>query len=57
MLLEELFTVLVMDAYEGRYVSAFDVLGGYLNKNIHRDKIVLLKLRGRFVEIMCDINP
>ena len=54
--LEGLFTTLVIDAYKGREVATFDVPGAYLHADIPTDKNVLLKLKGTFVDIMCQIN-
>ena len=54
--LEGLFTTLVIDAYKGREVATFDVPGAYLHANTPKDKKVLLKLRGTFMDIMCQIN-
>ena len=36
--LEGLFTTLVIDAYEGREVATFDVLGEYLHADMPKDK-------------------
>ena len=55
-LLEGLFTTLVIYAYEGREVATFDVPGAHLNANIPKEKKIL-KLRGTFVNITCQINP
>ena len=54
--LESLFTALVIDAYEERDIANFDILGAYLHANMATDKKVILKLRGRFVDMMCDIK-
>ena len=45
--LESFFTNLVIDVYEERDIATFD---------IPADKNVILKLRGHFVDIMCDTN-
>ena len=55
--LEELMVILVVNAYEGQYVAIYDVPGEYLNADIPDDKYVRLKLEGRFMDIMCDMNP
>ena len=47
----------VIDAWEKRYVSTFDVTGAYLHADLPKHKFALLKLRGKFVDIMCDVNP
>ena len=54
--LESLFTPLVIDAYEERDIATFNIPGAFLHAEIPADKNVILKLRGRFVDIMCDIN-
>ena len=55
--IEAIFTMLVINAYEGRYVATFDVSGDYLHEEMPIDKITLLKLQGQFVDIICDTNP
>ena len=54
--LEALMATLVVDEYEGRDVTIFDVLGAYLNADMPDDKYFRLKLEGEFVYIMCDVN-
>ena len=54
--LEGLFETLVIDAYEGRDVATFDIPGAYLHALMPKDKQVLLKLKGQFVDIMYEIN-
>ena len=39
--LEGLFTTLVIDAYEGREVATFDVLGEYLHADMPKDKKII----------------
>ena len=46
----------MIDAYEGIEVSTFDFPGAYLHADVSKDKNILLKYRGAFVEIMCWIN-
>ena len=58
--LEILIVSLLIDAYEGRDVMTYDVLGAYLHaKLLPRDnnKRVLMKLTGKCVNIMCEVNP
>ena len=55
--LEIILTTLIIDAYEGRYVSISDVPGAYLHAEMPECKMVLMKLTGQFVDIMCDVNP
>ena len=38
LLLEGLFTTLVIDAHEGREISTFDVKGAYLHADMPREK-------------------
>ena len=54
--LEGIFVTLLMDAYEERDVDTFDMLGSYLYASMPKDKQVLLNLKGKCVEIMCQIN-
>ena len=54
--MESLFTTLVIDAHEERDDATFDIPGAYLYADMPGDKNVILKLRGHFVAIMCDIN-
>jgi len=55
--LESIVSTLLIDAYEKRYVAIADVPGAYLHALMPADKLVLLKLRGKFVDIMCQVNP
>ena len=58
--LESLFVSLLIDAYEGRDVATYDVPGAYLQARLspkENDERVLMKLRGSFVDIMCEVNP
>ena len=55
--LEGFITILMIAAFEGRKVVSFDVPGAFLQAELPHDELVLLKLRGRFVDIMCEINP
>ena len=54
--LEVLSTKLIMDKYEEWYVATFDVPEAYLHVKIITGKIVILKVLGSFIDIMCDIN-
>ena len=54
--LEALFVTLVIDAYEGRDIATFDIPGAYLHSEMPSKKVVLLKLKGIFAKIMCEIN-
>ena len=55
--LEVLLSIMVIDEYEGRKVENFDVPGEYLQIDIPKNNSMLLLLEGKFVDIMCDINP
>jgi hypothetical protein len=55
--MEALMATLVIDAKEQRDVAIFDVPGAYLHADMPKEKFVLLKLEGEFVNIMCDVNP
>ena len=48
--------MLGIDAYEEGDVATFNIPGAYLHAYIPADKHVILKLRGSFVDIMCEIN-
>ena len=53
---ESLIATLVIDAMEKRDVAIFDVPVAYLHAEMPKDKRVLMKLRGIFVDIMCSVN-
>ena len=57
LLLKALVTTFIIDSYEERDVAAVDVPVAYLHAEITEGKTILLKLRGGFVDIVCDINP
>ena len=42
---------------EGRKVISFDVHVTFLQAEMTEVKLVLLKLKGKFAEMMCGINP
>ena len=48
---------LVVDTYEGHNVEIIDFTGEYLNADIPDDKDVRLKLEGKLVDNMCNVNP
>jgi hypothetical protein len=50
-------TTLLIGAHEGRKFISFDVPGAFLQAEMAEDKLVLLKLKGEFVDMMCKINP
>ena len=55
--LEVPMETLVVDSFEVRDVSIFDVPGAYLNIHMPNVKYFRLKLEGEFVDIVCDMNP
>ena len=55
--MEGLLATMVIDAYEDREVATFDVPGVYLQIDLPKYKLTLLLLEGKFVDIICDINP
>ena len=55
--LEGLITSLVIASFEGRYIYSFDVPGAFLQAELPDDKLLLLRLNGEFVDIMCQVNP
>ena len=55
--LESILTTLIIDAYEERDVAVTDVPGAYLHAEFPKEKKVILKLTGVFVDIMCSVNP
>ena len=55
--MEALLCTRIIDAHEGRDVDNFDVMGAYIHAEITKYKRILIKLRGDFVDIMCQFNP
>ena len=53
--IDSLMATMVIDACKGRDSAIFDVTGAYLHADMPEDKKILLKLSGRFVDIMCDV--
>ena len=54
---ESLFSSLIIDAMEERDVAVFDIPGAFLQPEVPEDKMILMRLRGKFVDIMCQVNP
>ena len=48
---------MMMDVLEGRDIAVFDIPGAYLHAEMPEDKIVLMKFRGQFAELMSQVNP
>ena len=38
-------------------MEIFDVPGAYLNVDTPEDKFILTNIEGKFVDIMCQVNP
>ena len=56
--LDAFFTSLLIDAYENRNVTVFDVPGAFLQPEMpEKDGMVLLKMTGTMVDLMCEVNP
>ena len=53
---EALIAILLINSFEQRDVAVFDVPDIYLHANIPDEKFALLKIEGKFVDIMCNIN-
>ena len=46
----------MIDAFEGRDIAVADVFDAYLHAEFLSEKRVILKLRGVFADIMCQVN-
>ena len=57
MSLEALFATWMIDAHKEQEVITFDVPGDFLQPEIPKDKLMLMKLKGQSVDIMCNVNP
>ena len=55
-LLESILSTLVIDIYEDRDVAICDVPGAFSQAEITDDKTVLMRITGRFVDILCQAN-
>ena len=55
--LEAILLTLGVDIFENRDVAVFDVPGAYLHVLMPEDKDVIMVLREKFVEIMCQVDP
>ena len=54
---EVLIYIVLVDAHAGRAVMNFDVPGAYFQASLLDDKVLHMKLKGEFVDIMCKVNP
>ena len=55
--MEALFCTLIVDAHEVYNVLTYEIPGAYMYSYITKEKRVLMKLGGNFVDIMCQVNP
>ena len=55
--LDPFIVSLVVDAFGGRDVGFFGVPGAFLQAMFPKEKNVILKFKGEFVDIMVDCNP
>ena len=55
--LESILMTLGIDVFEGRDVAIFDVPGAYLHAIMPEEKEIVMVLRGKFVDIMCQVDP
>ena len=55
--LESILMTLGIDIYEERDVAIFDVPGAYLHAIMPEDREIVMVLRGKFVDIMCEVDP
>ena len=54
--LEAIFASLLIDAHEGRALQTFDVAEEYLHESPPNDKVLQMNFKGKFVDIMSEIN-
>ena len=55
--LEGLMAHLLISAYEDRKCISFDVPCAFSQSNMTEEKLVLMKFKGQFVDMMCKVNP
>ena len=55
--LDVIVTTLVIDVHDNRDIVIANINGAYLHAEMPKGKKVILKLKGVFVDIMCNINP
>ena len=56
MFLEYIFTIIIIDTHGGRDVVIFGVPGEYHNADMTKEKSIILKIEGGFLDIMCEVN-
>ena len=49
-------TILIIDVMEKRDIAIFNIPEAYLHTEMPKDKKDLMKLRGEFVDIICNVN-
>lgn len=52
-----IISTLLIDVNEGWDIAIFDVPGAFLQAEIPPREQILLKIKGRFVDLMCSVNP
>ena len=55
--IEAIVSTLLIDIFEGRDVAIYDIPGAYLHAEMPEEHRVILKIKGKFVDIMCRVNP
>ena len=49
--------IIIIDAHGGIAVQTFDVTGAYICASLPDDKVVHMKFKGEFVDILSEVNP
>ena len=55
--IDALLAQLIIDTFEERAMTIFEVPSSYPNSDVPEDKFVLLKIENDFVDIMCEVKP
>ena len=55
--LDALLYTLIVGAHNWCYMVTFDIPAAYLHADIPNYKKILMKLRGDFIDITCQVNP
>ena len=55
--IEAIVSTLLIDIFEGRDVAIYNIPGAYLHAEMPEEHRVILKIKGKFVDIMCRVNP
>ena len=56
-MLDGFLATLIVDAYKGQAIQTFDVPFAFLQMDILKNKTVIIKIKGKFLDIMKDVNP